>query len=191
MAGLADALALQLDSWGVRQVALVGGSMGGVVAQHFTLRHGERVERLLLVATGGLTPNAALALEKVEALGAANWNEETVTPVVDGFFHQRPSASVLAEYRQIAMSASQKAAVEAARSNATNRTFDQLASIRVPTMIIQGRYDRARTPEHGAEMRDRIAGSILAVIEDAGHTPQLEQPQLFHEVALPFLLRQR
>ena len=98
---------------------------------------------------------------------------------------------MLAEYRQIAMSASQKAAVEAARSNATNRTFDQLASIRVPTMIIQGRYDRARTPEHGAEMRDRIAGSILAVIEDAGHTPQLEQPQLFHEVALPFLLQQR
>jgi pimeloyl-ACP methyl ester carboxylesterase len=29
------------------------------------------------------------------------------------------------------------------------------------------------------------------VIEDAGHTPQLEQPQLFHEVALPFLLQQR
>ncbi len=165
--------------------------MGGVVAQHFTLRHSERVERLLLVATGGFTPNAALALEKAEALAAAKWNEETVTPVVDGFFHQRPSASVLAEYRQIAMSASQKAAVEAARSNATNRTFDQLASIRVSTMIIQGRYDRARTPEHGAEMRDRIAGSILAVIEDAGHTPQLEQPQLFHEVALPFLLQQR
>ena len=191
MAGLADMLALQFDSWGVRQVALVGGSMGGVVAQHFTLRHSERVERLLLVATGGFTPNAALALEKAEALAAAKWNEETVTPVVDGFFHQRPSASVLAEYRQIAMSASQKAAVEAARSNASNRTFDQLASIRVPTMIIQGRYDRARTPEHGAEMRNRIAGSILAVIEDAGHTPQLEQPQLFHEVALPFLLQQR
>jgi 3-oxoadipate enol-lactonase len=191
MAGLADALALQLDSWGVRQVVLVGGSMGGVVAQHFTLRHNDRVERLLLVATGGFTPNAALALEKADALGAANWNEETVTPVVDGFFHQRPSASVLAEYRQIAMSASQKAAVEAARSNATNQIFDQLASIRAPTMIIQGRYDRARTPEHGAEMRDRIAGSILAVIEDAGHTPQLEQPQLFHEVALPFLLQQR
>ena len=44
-------------------------------------------------------------------------------------------------------------------------------------MIIQGRHDRARTPEHGAEMRERIAGSVLAVIEDAGHTPQLEQPR--------------
>jgi pimeloyl-ACP methyl ester carboxylesterase len=55
-------------------------------------------------------------------------------------------------------------------------------------MIIQGRHDRARTPEHGAQMRERIAGATLAVIEDAGHTPQLEQPDAFHDIALPFLL---
>ena len=187
MAGLADALARELDARGLRQVVLVGGSMGGVVAQHFALRHPDRVGRLLLVATGGFTANEALALEKADALSAAQWNEEAVTPIVDGFFHQRPPADQLAEYRRIALSASQQAAVEAARSNATNRTFDQLASIRVPTMIIQGRHDRVRTPEHGADMRDRIAGSELAVIEDVGHTPQLEQPQRFHDVALPFL----
>lgn len=191
MASLAEALALQLDSCGIRQVVLVGGSMGGVVAQHFTLRHPERVHRLLLVATGAFTLNETLALEKADVLGAAKWNEETVTPVVDGFFHQRPSDSVLAAYRKIALSASQRAAVEAARSNASNNTFEQLSLIRVPTMIIQGRYDRVRTPEHGADMRDRISGSVLAVIEDAGHSPQLEQPQLFYDVALPFLLEQR
>lgn len=189
MAGLADALARELDARGLLEVVLVGGSMGGVVAQHLALRHAKRVERLLLVATGGLAANEALALEKADALSAVPWNEETVTPIVDGFFHQRPSAVLHAEYRRIALSASQQAAIEAARSNATNRTFDQLASIRVPTMIIQGRQDRARTPEHGAEMRDRIAGSVLAVIEDAGHTPQLEQPERFHNLALPFLQR--
>jgi pimeloyl-ACP methyl ester carboxylesterase len=40
-------------------------------------------------------------------------------------------------------------------------------------------------------MRARIAGAALAVIEDAGHTPQLEQPDAFHDVALPFLLAAR
>jgi len=192
MAGLADALARELDAIGVRRpIALVGGSMGGVVAQHFALRHAQRVERLLLVATGGFTLNVPLALEKADALSAARWDEATVAPVLNGFFHQPPSAAMLVEYRRIALSASQAAAVEAARSNATNRTFDDLASIRAPTMIIQGRHDVVRTPAHGGEMRDRIAGSVLAVIEDAGHTPQLEQPQRFHDVALPFLLRQR
>ena len=192
MPGLADALARELDAVGERSpIALVGGSMGGVVAQHFALRHPERVERLLLVATGGFTLNVPLALEKVEALSKAAWDETTVAPVVNGFFHRPPAAAILAEYRKIALSASHAAAVEAARSNAANRSFDHLASIRVPTMIIQGRHDVVRTPEHGGEMRDRIAGSRLAVIEDAGHTPQLEQPQRFHDIALPFLLQER
>ncbi len=188
MAALADALATQLDLWRMPRIVLVGGSMGGVVAQHFVLRHPERVERLLLVATGGVTANKAVALEKADALAAAGWNEQTVSPIVDGFFHRRPSAPELAEYRRIALAASQAAAVEAARSNAVNRTLDELRSIRVPTMIVQGRHDRARTPEHGADMRDRIAGSRLVVLEGSGHTPHLEQPEEFHEIAIPFLL---
>jgi len=40
-------------------------------------------------------------------------------------------------------------------------------------------------------MRDRIPGAQLAVIEEAGHTPHLEQPRAFHEIALPFLLAGR
>jgi len=55
-------------------------------------------------------------------------------------------------------------------------------------MIIQGRHDKARTPEHGAEMCARLPSGLLHVIEDAGHTPQLEQSDEFHAVALPFLL---
>ena len=58
-------------------------------------------------------------------------------------------------------------------------------------MAEEGRHDRARTPGHGAEMRDRIAGSRLEIIEDAGHTPHLEQPDNFHRIALPFLVADR
>ena len=191
MAALADRLTAQLDAWGAPRVVLVGGSMGGVVAQHLVLRHPERVERLLLVATGAMTGDEATALKKADALEAAEWNEQTVSPIVDGFFYQRPSASSLAEYRNIALSASQRAAVEAARSNAVNRTVEELRSIRVPTLIIQGRHDVARTPEHGVQMSDRIAGSRLAVLEGAGHTPHLEQADAFHEIAMPFLLAGR
>jgi pimeloyl-ACP methyl ester carboxylesterase len=89
------------------------------------------------------------------------------------------------------LNAAHAAAIDAARSNARNNTLEQLSYVRVPTMIIQGRHDRARTPEHGALLRDRIARASLAVIEDAGHTPQLEQPAAFHDIALPFLLAGR
>lgn len=84
--------------------------------------------------------------------------------------------------------ARQAAAVEAARSNARSRTLERLGEVRVPTLIVQGRHDRARTPEHGAEMRDQIADAQLVILEESGHSPQLEQPDAFHDIALPFLL---
>jgi pimeloyl-ACP methyl ester carboxylesterase len=188
MEGYADALAAFLTVKGLDQVVLVGGSMGGVIAQHFILRYPGRVLRLLLVATGAITADPAGALDKATALEAAPWNEATVKPIVDGFFYRSPPAADLAKYRMIALQASQPAAVSAARSNANSNTLDGLSKVAVPTFIIQGRYDRARTPEHGSVMQQRIAGSQLFVIEDAGHTPHLEQPDRFHEIALPFLI---
>jgi 3-oxoadipate enol-lactonase len=191
MEGLADALAAFLDDRRLDRIVLVGGSMGGVVAQHLVLRHASRVSRLLLAATGPYMADPAGALAKAAVMEAGPWDEATVTPLVNGFFYQPPPASELARLRQVALMASKKAAVEAARSNATSRTLERLGEIRIPTFIIQGRHDRARTPEHGAEMRDRIPGSRFEIIEDAGHTPHLEQPDKFHEIAIPFLVADR
>jgi L-proline amide hydrolase len=77
------------------------------------------------------------------------------------------------------------------RSNAETRTLDRLGEIQVPTLIIQGRHDKARTPEHGAVMRDRIPGARLEVLENSGHSPHLEESEAFHDIALPFLLAGR
>src|SRR5262249_20483486 len=147
-----------------------------------------RVRRLLLVATGAATANPAAALARADALAAVPWNEDAVAPIVAGFFYRPPSAADLARYRAIALAAAQPAAVEAARSNAGTSTLDDLERIAVPTLIVQGRHDRARTPEHGAQMCARLPDARLEVIEDAGHTPQLEQPERFHTTVLPFLL---
>ena len=162
--------------------------MGGVVAQHFALRHPGRVLRLLLVATGAYTADPEGALAKADAFAAASWGEDAVTPIVNGFFWRIPSQPCLARLREIAVMTTQAAAIEAARSNARSRTLERLGELQAPTLIIQGRYDRVRTPEHGAEMRDRILGARLAVLENSGHTPHLEEPEAFHRIALPFLL---
>jgi pimeloyl-ACP methyl ester carboxylesterase len=187
MEGYADTLASFVISRGLEPIVLVGGSMGGVVAQHLVLRHAQVVSRLLLVATGAYTADPVGALAKADLIASSSWSLEAVSPIVDGFFYARPPQAEMDRLRAIALQASQAAAVAAARSNASSRTLDRLGSIAIPTMIIQGRHDRSRTPEHGAEIRDRIAGARLEVIEGAGHTPHLEQPGAFHEIALPFL----
>lgn len=191
MEGLADALAAFLDGRKIDRVTLIGGSMGGVVAQHFVLRHPARVGRLLLVATGAYTADPPGALAKADALATSPWDEKTVTPIVNGFFYSAPADAELARLKGFAKQASKAAAVEAARSNARSRTLERLAEIRVPTLIIQGRHDKARTPQHGAEMAERIGGARLAILEGSGHTPHLEEPNSFHAQAIPFLLEGR
>jgi len=187
MSALADAVVRVLDARRIARVRLVGGSMGGVVAQQIVLHHPARVERLVLVATGAVMNDPKAGLAKSEEIKSSAWNEAAVAPIVAGFFHRAPGEAEVARLRRIALCTSHVAAVEASRSNAHNDTLERLAEIRVPTLIVQGRHDRARTPEHGALMRERIPGASLAIIEDAGHTPQLEQPHAFHEVALGFL----
>ena len=188
MEALADAVDTVCERKGLGRIVLVGGSMGGVVAQHLVLRHPGRASRLLLVSTGAFTADPATALARAESIAAGQWNDATVEPMIKGFFHQPPPADEKARYHQIALSASKAAAVEAARSNATLRTLERLGEIGVPTLIVQGRYDRARTPEHGALMCQHISNARLEVLEQSGHTPQLEEPEAFHEIALPFLL---
>src|SRR5262249_12543045 len=140
------------DIQALDDVILVGGSMGGVVAQQLALRDPRRGGQLPLVATGAAAAHPAAAPAPAGALETAPADEATVAPIVAGFFYRAPPQSELARYRSIAVAASQRAAAEAARSNAETSTLDDLARIAVPTLIVQGRHDRARTPQHGAHM---------------------------------------
>jgi pimeloyl-ACP methyl ester carboxylesterase len=188
MESLADTVDALCERMGLGRIALVGGSMGGVVAQHLVLRHPQRASRLLLVSTGAFTADPATALARADAIAAGEWNDAAVEPMIKGFFRDPPPPEEVARYQRIARSAAKAAAVAAARSNATLRTLERLSEIPIPTLIVQGRYDRARTPEHGALMCERMPNARLLVLENSGHTPQLEEPEAFHAAAVPFLL---
>jgi len=188
MHALADAVEGLCERRGLGRIVLIGGSMGGVVAQHLVLRHPDRVARLLLVATGAFTTDPVSALARADSIAAGEWNDAAVEPIVRGFFRLPPSTTELARYYQIALSASKEAAVEAARSNASMRTLERLGEIRVPTLIVQGRHDRSRTPGHGALMCEHLPDASLVVLENSGHTPQLEESSAFHAAAISFIL---
>ncbi len=66
--------------------------------------------------------------------------------------------------------------------------MDRLGDIKVPTLLVGGRYDECR-PAHLEEMRRRIPGSRLAIIEDASHLCFAEQPAEFSTIINSFLDR--
>jgi 3-oxoadipate enol-lactonase len=63
-----------------------------------------------------------------------------------------------------------------------------LAQITAPTLVIIGRHDPATTPEAGEFIRSRIPGASAVVI-DAAHISNIEQPTQFTDAVLGFLAR--
>lgn len=64
--------------------------------------------------------------------------------------------------------------------------FDRLAEIRLPTLILAGRFDEC-APEHMWDMHQRIAGSRFELFESTAHMPFIEEPGKFDRVMRAFL----
>jgi pimeloyl-ACP methyl ester carboxylesterase len=62
-----------------------------------------------------------------------------------------------------------------------------LESICVPTLVAVGREDVYTPVGFAQQLVDRIAGAKLAVIENAGHLPNLERPEAFNEALSTWL----
>ena len=64
----------------------------------------------------------------------------------------------------------------------------ELASITAPTMIIHGRYDRMVTVEQGLTVMGYLPNcSRLVVLNNTGHWPPFEQPDVYTRYVLDFL----
>jgi 3-oxoadipate enol-lactonase len=100
-----------------------------------------------------------------------------------------PSASE--EVRQLATDATAQLHVESyiktVRASAAFSRVDNLVNIKVPTLLLFGDVDPLTPPSVGEYMQERIAGSQLVILENAGHMTNLEQPEAFNSAVLNFL----
>jgi pimeloyl-ACP methyl ester carboxylesterase len=62
-----------------------------------------------------------------------------------------------------------------------------LGRIAVPTLLVWGASDGVVTPDYGRAYTRLIPGSRFALIEGAGHHPEIEQPEAFVEQVAAFL----
>lgn len=68
-------------------------------------------------------------------------------------------------------------------------TAEEMRTIKAPTLILWGKYDELAGPpgRTGERLHSDIRGSRLVVIDNAGHLPQLEQPDQFNHLVREFL----
>ena len=84
--GHADAVAGFLAANDLRDVVLVGNSMGGVVCQMAAIRHPERLSRLVLVSTEPYTADPAAALAAADREEEQVWDRAAAADYVNHFF---------------------------------------------------------------------------------------------------------
>jgi 3-oxoadipate enol-lactonase len=167
-----DALAV-LDAAGVERAHVVGASLGGAVAQELALRHRERVDRLVLVATMSgasnmhpIPPQTLQLMAEAPALDPAvarrRYVENALEPDVDPALVDRLVAIRAAKPPDPAGWAAQ-----AGIWNGFD-VWDELPRIDAPTLVVQGEGDVVVDPRNAALVADRIPGARLCLLP-GGH----------------------
>ncbi len=166
--------------------ALAGHSMGGRVALEIVRREGGRIARLALLDTGyqSLAPGKAGVDERT---GRYALLEQARREGMEAMARQWARGMVWARHgnapvfeRIVAMVARRSPEEFAAQIEALLNRPDAsrlLADIACPTLVACGRHDDWSPLARHREMKERIAGARLAVIEDAGHMTTMEQPE--------------
>jgi 3-oxoadipate enol-lactonase len=184
----ADLVAL-LDRLGVARAHLCGLSLGGMVSLWTAAHHPERVERLVVCCTSALLGPAAMWIERAAAVTAG-----TTAVVADagvsrwftpGFRARQPA--LMQRMRDMIASTSTVGYVACCGAIERMDLRPDLAAIRAPTLAIAGADDPSTPPADLAAIADRIAGCRLAVIDDAAHLANIEQPQRTTDLILKHL----
>jgi pimeloyl-ACP methyl ester carboxylesterase len=191
---LADDCAGILEKMGVVEPVVVCGlSMGGYVSFAFLRRHPQLVAGLILAATraGADTEEAkinrdnAAQLTKLEGTQPVN---ESMLPIVlaPNTYQEKPD--LVDQVEKIMAQTSTDGMVSALMGMKTRPdSSPTIEKINVPTLIIHGADDQIIPTSEADAMHAAIEGSRLEIIPNAGHLPNLEQPELFNHSVENFL----
>jgi 3-oxoadipate enol-lactonase len=175
-----------LDHLQAQKIHLVGLSMGGRIARNFALAHPERLKSLVLANTspgfGALSPAQVSAfLEQRRKLDPVAQAKRLLGP-----------ASPFAAFERL-VSALGAVHVDSYLKTLEASVVQDLAApveqIRVPTLVIGGKFDPLYSMDIARGLAERIPGAKLVEIA-CGHVSNLEDPERFNAVVLEFLQTQ-
>lgn len=196
-----------LDHLGVDRVTLVGHSLGGGIAMQFYYLFPERVDRLVLVASGGLGREVNLVLraatlplaEQVLGLVASDPVLQRAEAVGRGAqrLGWRPGADIGAiwgGFTSLGDRESRRAFLATTRAvidigGQSISAHDHLADVTPPpTLIVWGSRDRMIPAWHALSAQRALPECRVELFEGAGHFPHLDDPDRFARVLREFMV---
>lgn len=203
-----------LDSLGIDRVAVLGHSMGGMVASRFVLMYPERVEKFILENPIGLEDYKVKApyqsvdtlyqnelkqdYTKIKNYQLENYYDGQWKPQYDKWVNMLAGWTRNPGYPVIAWNAALTSEMIY-----TQPVVYELENITTPTLLIIGQRDRTAIgknfvreevrktmgnyPELGRITHRRIKNSTLVELDNVGHLPHIERFDLFMKPLIEFL----
>ncbi|MFX1559853.1 MAG: alpha/beta fold hydrolase [Promethearchaeota archaeon] len=156
---------------------LAGHSMGGALTQLYALNHPEHLRGIILIGTGArlrVTPIVFNLLENdfegyVEAVGNFMFHEDTSEELIEASKQEVRKCPAKIIYRDFELC--DKFDI-----------MDKVKQIELPTLILVGESDAMTPVKYASYLKDQIEGSVMHVLEEAGHSVMLEQFGVFNEL---------
>ena len=188
IAGLSAEAAALLDHLGLRDVTVIGLSIGGMIAQDMAARRPDLLRAMVLMDTAAQIGTAQMWQDRIDAVragGIASLAEAVLARWFAPAFH-RDRADELALWRNMLCRTTVEgysgccAAIAEADLSATTR------ALTLPAMAMAGSADGA-TPPDLVRATAEMMGAPFHLIEGAGHLPCVEAPEQVAALLTRFL----
>jgi pimeloyl-ACP methyl ester carboxylesterase len=175
VADIADAYLQFLAAQGLRDVLIVGSSMGGWIAAEMASRDSAGL-------VGAIVMINAVGIE-VPGQPIPNFFGLTPRQIAEHSFFEPDRFFVDPSTLPPERVALQRANIDVMRVYAGNPYMhdpslqDRLAAVTVPVLLVWGEADKIATAAYGRAFADAFPNAEFAVVPRAGHLPQIEQPE--------------
>jgi pimeloyl-ACP methyl ester carboxylesterase len=170
------------DELDLKNLILVGHSMGGGIAQVYAIDHRQSISSLILVATGSRLRVA------IETLNLVKTAYETFCKIAPSRAFASSSPNELKEdFRNELLNTKPEVVYQDFIACDEFNIMDELERIGVRTLIISGDQDILTPVKYGEYLHEKIKNSSLYIIKDAGHFMMKEKPHEFNRVLMNFL----
>jgi len=178
-----------LDALGVDRAIVVGNSQGGAIAITMALNYPKLVDKLVLMAPGGLeTRETYMEMEGIKAMIRVLYKEgiskETIRKIFTLQLHDESKITdeVIEERYQVAMTQHKD---NIARIRVANQE-DRLSEIQCPVLCFWGANDKFCPSSGAPKIASACPNSRTILIGNCGHWVMVEYQKLFNELALKF-----
>jgi pimeloyl-ACP methyl ester carboxylesterase len=175
-----------IEAMDLRDIHLLGNSLGGHVALVHILKHPERIKSLILTGSSGLFENG------MGDTYPKRGDYEYIRKKTEMTFYDPAIASkeLVDEVFEITNNRLKVIKIIAlAKSAIRNNLGEELNQIKQPTLLIWGNNDIITPPFVGKEFQKLIPNSELHFIDKCGHAPMMEVPGEFNQILDKFLTK--